>query len=397
MFRKPRHESSTAATPILPSTGRPPTPPSSSTCNRNSMNNQMAVKTPLPLLGRSQTTPRSTGRQSTTLLKHKGKTNSSILSFFKKTESPLKFDKGTEPKDDGLFLQDVEKQSFEELSQIPTPPRENEIIEFSDEDSCRYNENIGAVKRRRMSIGNVMISELSEVKHALNSNGEIGEISRRTATSGVTATTPSSMPRSVQSEATENATLLTNGHSVPRHSGPSPFIEDDESEDKITERLVKELFCKNQNSPVAKSILSPTSKKHDPEAMIPEYIPEVPSLKREPTSMIAPDAFDGIEDFIDDEFPEDGEEYMERRWMDNQERLELGLEEADVDDDYFVEENGKPVDCSLNKVSESQAGSCPICNASLEGITPDVGSLLISLFDPSLTSARQLPSMLTVV
>ena len=102
----------------------------------------------------------------------------------------------------------------------------------------------------------------------------------------------------------------------------------------------------------------------------------IPSLKQESTSYGEINDFDGIEDFIDDEFPEEGEEYLERRWMQEQADLELGLEEDEEDeggvavDDKTIKEEPK-VDTKIVMHNE-EANSCPICSASLAGITDQV-------------------------
>lgn len=75
-----------------------------------------------------------------------------------------------------------------------------------------------------------------------------------------------------------------------------------------------------------------------------------------------------IEDFLDDEFPEEGEEYLERRWMEEQRQFE-----EDFDPDGESE--------SLSELSRSDdpirddetAGTCPICSDRFVGFTEQVG------------------------
>lgn len=94
-------------------------------------------------------------------------------------------------------------------------------------------------------------------------------------------------------------------------------------------------------------------------------VPPVPTFKREPTSYADAQDYDGMDDFIDDEYPE-GEEYMERRWMEEQAELEMDLE----DDDEAMntptgghDRKGQP-EKTISGEEESLA-SCPICGRNL--------------------------------
>ena len=100
-----------------------------------------------------------------------------------------------------------------------------------------------------------------------------------------------------------------------------------------------------------------------------------PSLSRETTSAIAVDEFDEMGDFEDDEFFEGGEEMMERRWMEEQRMLEIGL-----DDDSKSESNEEDI-MTPNEDAGILAGrdhadeaGCPICGASLMGATEQQAS-----------------------
>ncbi|KAI9837649.1 MAG: hypothetical protein M1838_004768 [Thelocarpon superellum] len=100
-----------------------------------------------------------------------------------------------------------------------------------------------------------------------------------------------------------------------------------------------------------------------------------PTLKWEETSTGGGDLFDDVDDFGDDEFA-DGEEFMERRWMAEQRRLELAENgfvddvDGDVEGDGWVGgekmAGGAKVD---GPPPEEQTTCCPICNASLGGIS----------------------------
>ncbi len=94
----------------------------------------------------------------------------------------------------------------------------------------------------------------------------------------------------------------------------------------------------------------------------------IPSLKKENTSVDEWERFEDFEDFPDDTNDEfgDGEEAIERRWMEEQARLEA--EEQDEDYESF---NGFEDDLTPEQLlDEGMTATCPICEASLSGITP---------------------------
>ena len=98
----------------------------------------------------------------------------------------------------------------------------------------------------------------------------------------------------------------------------------------------------------------------------PSDVHEPPKLKQESTSVFDPGDFDDLEDYEEDEFYEQGEEYLERRWMQEQQELELGLDADDVQDDESTNLARKPESKEL-PVREINAPSCPLCGGSLVG------------------------------
>lgn len=99
----------------------------------------------------------------------------------------------------------------------------------------------------------------------------------------------------------------------------------------------------------------------------------VPDLKKENTSVDDREGFEESGDFwddIDDEFG-DGEEAVERKWMEEQARLEAEdiREQKGEDDEHFNGLDYGPVDQKPS--GEQMAASCPMCEASLDGVTPD--------------------------
>ena len=154
MFRNPRENTSAAIeTPLKPSIGRPPTPPNIRVFREPLPT--MASTKPLTPRPNSKTNVPSSARQSvkkSPIVKISGKSNASILNFFKKVDSPLK--------DESIFLsQRSTDKDIPTRPGQPSPETEEfevdveDIYEVADLDSKRFNELGGSVKRRKTSIG----------------------------------------------------------------------------------------------------------------------------------------------------------------------------------------------------------------------------------------------------
>ncbi|ESZ92816.1 hypothetical protein SBOR_6803 [Sclerotinia borealis F-4128] len=101
--------------------------------------------------------------------------------------------------------------------------------------------------------------------------------------------------------------------------------------------------------------------------------PEVPALKQENTSVDEWADFEVMGEFPDEAV--DGEEFMERKWMEEQNQLEAA-DQAQDDEDSF---NGFSGDDSLNTdVGQGSVSTCPICDASLSSITSNEASLHVN-------------------
>ncbi|MCJ1358347.1 MAG: hypothetical protein MMC33_008346 [Icmadophila ericetorum] len=359
MFRKPSgFDGNLTEASMRPSTGRSPTPPPAVTRQANSHGRPVMTitsKSPSPALGRSQTTPKNVSRQTAPLGKSKGKSNGSILNFFKKADAS---GKGTIADEEDLFFADT-SADLDAPTQVPTPPQENgdggEEV-YGGSTSSRFNEFSCSVKRRRTesrAVDPVNIFEDANSKDA-TAHTPIDELLVRSPGQDI-----HSAPKERESFSLSDVAA-------------GPFIEDSESEDEMMKHLSKAVFA--SVNPQKTEVSSATPGMEDSRAEDEDAVP-IPSLRREATSVIVSgDGFEGIEDFIDDEFPEDGEEYMERRWMDEQQRLEMGLEEVDGNEDDL------PVDLkeqgTISCGEEVGAESCPICSASLSGISPEVNIIV---------------------
>lgn len=379
MFRKPRDQPAvTSQSPILPYTGRPPTPPSADFKSPPPLTPQvrtMASKPPTPVLGRSQTTVRGVGGSRITPAgKAKGKANGSILSFFKKTETPFNTEPAPKEEQTGLFFEDSNiKSKHVSPTQTRTPPRENGDISL-DKAALRYNEDLRAVKRRRTS-EHGMLKAVEDAEEAGDERGS------KSPDAGATRPSPvdSGPANHVMGHSPEKAGgLLVNTATKEQFDveasnnklGNGPFVEDPESDDDMIRHWTASSF--EEPKPLGKLLIEevspPARLKSEPSE---DNVRNVPSLHREGTSIVGGDGFEGMEDFFDDEFPEDGEEYMERLWMEEQQGLELGLEDDSIGDDLKGKSDDTP---GLEKPAQGDEGTsaCPICNESLEGFTPEV-------------------------
>ncbi|KAL8714439.1 MAG: hypothetical protein Q9220_001772 [cf. Caloplaca sp. 1 TL-2023] len=317
MFRKPRE-----AAPVMPdstlvrlSTGRPPTPPHTKASGMDLKPEPVqtsVINAPIPLLGRTKTTPRANSK---TIInpggRSSGKSNSSILSFFKRADTlPAKAKSNEE--EEGLFLGDG-SLDMEPVgpTQTPTPPRDHDIETdiVTQDDSHRYNETNGSVKRQRLS------------------------------------------------EDLQHNTLPVAAACV----GRGPFVDASDSEDDeiLPTKPNPEEPMNNIN--VKEELLDSPSRMESAPMDSHATTSSVPTLKREPTSHADGDDFNDMDDLVDDEYLE-GEEYMERRWMQEQADLETGLEEENAD--VSTEEQ------QIDRGAEESA-SCPICQGSFGSMSEE--------------------------
>ena len=335
MFRNPREAAALIAsqTPLCPSIGRPPTPPSTTRqrAPQSSTSTTYSMAASTPLEGKTKAPPKRTPPIGAG--KAKGKPNGNIMSFFKRAESSAATMTDVKEEDETLFLGDSPMKGGAAMPlQTPTPPREEpsdestpEDVEMSIQDSplSRYNEDAVPSKKRRTEDTLRQSSHINETKAA-----------------------------------------LTRG----------PFVDDSDSDDEPvnapslpaiepTTQVIEIEMIARDTLPVIEGQLSGK----DPVG------PAVPSLKRETTGIGEVNEFDGIEDFIDDEFPEEGEEYLERRWMEEQAEFEEGLEEgqAMVDDTVDVEV-GDHRDTAMAIPQDAGSTSCPICGGNTAGLTDQV-------------------------
>lgn len=429
MFRNPRENSSeSVTTPLKPSAGRPPTPPNGKR-NPHTPVSAMSMKSSTKPL-----TPRPNSKSNVPLASHQsvkkvtsgrisGKPNASILNFFKKVDSPLK--------EDSIFLsQGSQFNNAPTRPRLPTPVFDAEIDDlYGDDDICvsRFNEDVGSVKRRKTSMTD---SDAESEEHIIppentgvgisvhvgqsaentcsppppdKSVNQMSKKSRRTGpflsdsdTEDEVDLAPSlacaNMQRAaVQIEKTElDATVLNQPEEMNNLVIPTSIEQKQISENRPiippvdTIEPFEGIFKPRKRVNVAEvqakwDALQPvepdqpssegewTNRRKGDE----KHIPLVPSLKKEDTSFDDWGRFEDIEElpYDNDEFA-DGEEFIERKWMEEQARLEAA-EAGQEFEDWNGFDNERPL---KEAPGDSIAPSCPICNASLEGVTDDQAS-----------------------
>ena len=358
MFRKPRDDNSKdPLAAVIPSVGRPPTPPLTTASKKSKPPTLTSNSSSVHLFQSMQ----PQGRTTSTPIKSKGKGNQSILSFFKKDGLPQKASTvSVECKEDALFFgseettgqkQEDKPRDTSEPSQIPTPPSDHSRhwVDAPSEpvdDATRYNEIITPLKKRRT--GATPMGFLRP-KH-----GVVEEVAE---TSIVSTTEPVEEIRNQLDD--EAKPVLRRELTSATTAEFFQYI----GFDKDKNGLLVPVKEASEDDLIVERSRSTTCQPQDPPATTGNPISEPPPLKREPTSYIDLDGFEGLDDFIDDEFPEEGEEYQERQWMDEQ-----FLKEQDMESDQDVDRNepNNPKDANASEPC------CPVCQASLVGVEDTV-------------------------
>ena len=313
--------------------------------------------------------------------KLRGKSNGSILSFFKKAESPQKSRDIVTEEDNSLFFEDAKapKERYTP-TQTPTPPRDAGDLS-SDEATTRYNEEPLPSKRRRTNeISQTASKESGNSQTALHSHNNpdlmISSVTEAVSPElrrPLSSCDPTTVDTPVDEIKNHNARseAMRHGTNAGPFTSNGPFVEDSESEDEMIKHLTRTTF--NGTTP-RELVVDEKAPIEVVELPSPEHsIPVPPILNREATSIVGGDDFDGMDDFIDDEFPADGEEYMERVWMDEQEGLEIGSEENKMDEDSLVVKDEYINDTAIDSAESQSTETCPLCSLSLAGVPSEVG------------------------
>ncbi|KAF2099862.1 DRMBL-domain-containing protein [Rhizodiscina lignyota] len=386
MFRNPRENiSRTSQERLPPSIGRPPSPPKSPETlalardvksgrpvERFSMATKMvrpggkgsngkatpAKKTLGATSGNSSGSAKTPGKQ---------RPNGSILSFFKKEEQGLFVDDNIQNGSKG-----VEKSTVN-VEAISGDADDDMDLYAAPDDQAQeaYHENGESVKRRKVS------GDIS----SLRSNGD---------TIAPTECTPPPPPIDSEEIAEADADAPTPSYSSSKTSGrqkSGPFAEDSDSDvDETSFPRRRASARKDEKIQAAPSAPHRTASEITTitETHTDEGVPELPQLNRPTTndSNVGDfEEFEGMIDFDDEEL--EGEEYQERRYMAEQRRLEMaeaGFEGDTGGFDDFPDEE-------LLRLGEQEWGphtpkddapACPICSASLKGISDQDASVHVN-------------------
>jgi DNA cross-link repair 1A protein len=337
MFRNPRGNAEVAAeAKLLPSIGRPPTPPTFPPPKRNPKISAPMPTKPIPAKARpTKGTP----------VKLKQPANGNILTFFKKAEELQ----------DNLFVRD------------------------------RYNELGGANKRRKTQEFGLDIQEVDE----------------QDGSEAFTPPPPAdplfAPVKEDDKEKVDTPVVRKSNGRTTRRAGP--FVEESDSEDEGDASTARSVASRSFDSlrhgssasnerPVM--VISKQSLFDNPEEVddlyaAPEESPVVPHLKREETSYADfgdIEGFENIQDFDDDEFPDEGEEIMERRYIAEQLKLQMsdGTYEGDLDDEAVMQNLSQieTRDSDESVETGEDVAKCPICSSELRGVTDEQASVHVN-------------------
>ncbi|KAK5022415.1 DNA cross-link repair protein PSO2/SNM1 [Exophiala sideris] len=395
MFRNPRENANLDTFKAPPSTGRPPTPPP------NGSHKQQITSSPYfppagittsnkPPMNKTPVLGRQPASRIPSSKKSGSKPNQSILSFFgkaDKNEQSAIDTKASAP----LFFKDAHQSVEEPVLASSSAPKTEE------ESPTRYNEDDGPVKRRRTTEddGDFMIRTPSPERKS-----------------------------SVPVDDTSNPPEVQKKDAKPtKHRGG--FLDDSSDEEDedwgATVNTVTEQFDATEQvrqsdfsasgdidheagSTTSKVPLKPpdlsnsetTDHDHHPRTEGDKTV--IPPLAREGTSMFNAGDF-GDEEFEDDEFFEGGEEFMERRWMEEQREMGLDFDEDSKSetDSVRTPRSNFEDDAQVEIEQGDGVSICPICSGSMKGLSEEqasshVNACLDGKAEPLLTETVSRPS-----
>ncbi|KIX98923.1 uncharacterized protein Z520_05384 [Fonsecaea multimorphosa CBS 102226] len=381
MFRNPRENRSVPIDErVLPHIGRPPTPPSSYPSKPNSYflspagyakevadgaSNKRSRTSRASMLDRHPTSKTPVAK------KHEAAQVQSILNFFAKSDKKTLNNKDTTTLPP-LFFKDVQPS-------IETP-------ELHEEES-RFHEDRGFVKRRRIDDDEDVESFVRTPSPGLG--GGAGKAGKEPSSQDENAELdkpPKKYRGGFLDDSTDeedndwtaaiNSTVNVADTTERSHDTENPETLSGAIEGDTRSNTTRNP-AKQSDSSSASSTINAVDQSRNPDREIPS-IPgrDIPPLTREATSVFEPEDF-GDADFENDEFYEGGEEYMERRWM--EEQREMGMEFDDEDLKSETEGIRMPRsmaedDDQLNAERTSGILVCPICAGSLKGLSENQAS-----------------------
>ena len=248
----------------------------------------------------------------------------------------------TDEKDAGLFLEDPDHEwDGTGPMQTPSPPGDfDDLLDLQTtgsnhdeaEDFSRYNESGGSIKRRRLSANNGEEKAVSETRplHNMVRRGPFVDES--------------------DDEDDEPKPLEVKTNPGPTGIQPLPDREEHSHALLAHEEMDQVRESPSTDEPPSMSLSTPI-------------------LKREPTSHADEPELEDLEEYIDDEYTE-GEEYLERRWMEEQAELEMGLEDGDDSDMKSMPSTEPKAELEALKGEQKETvASCPICGGGFRGLS----------------------------
>jgi DNA cross-link repair 1A protein len=394
MFRSPRENvTPRSSASVLPSVGRPPTPPHAPSIIRNSSPYFGPTATPTPKLAGMKShlvqrrpaprTPANTKKTSiaTGNPRTRSQPNQSILSFFAKSgRSEAASSNGID--DQELFFHDpatddstiYERDSSDTTTFLPGSDQSLEVHGHA----TRYNESSSPVKRRRISSQEA--TRMEEDGCELQT-----QVQTETKDAEVASDGPPEYPTTRKTSRRQRGPFIEESDSEEEQPNPvsadNALIYNSQLSTYTPERnelsRIDELHTQStditSHKARAEDILDSNILKGSSTIPLDQLdgavsdSAEKPSLTRENTSIMPLDEFEGMEDF-EDEFYEEGEEFIERRYLEEQRMFEEGLDE-DSKSESAEEGPITPRQQDEQDTFSGEARSCPICNESMEGAT----------------------------
>ncbi|KAJ9636094.1 DNA cross-link repair protein PSO2/SNM1 [Knufia peltigerae] len=355
---------------MLPSTGRPPTPPLSGGHKQVTSSRYFAspasVANRAPPMSKTPVLGRQPASRIPSLKKSSIRQNQSILQFFGKADNKNEVDaKSNLP----LFFKDA-SQSFIEQDVLGRDERT-----FSEDDSSRFNENEGPLKRRRTidDDGDFFIrtpsperkSSVTGLDTGRHSNNDTKPVKARKQRGGF-------LDDSSDEEDEDWVGAVDDTVEQNSAAGEVGEFEPDDKDDidpgtGITTSDVPLIPSAPENEDAAD---------HDRHERT-SGAANIPELPQEETSIFNAGDF-GEDDFEEDEFYEGGEEFLERRWMEEQREMGLTFEEDSKSesgaDSVRTPRSIMEDDLQIEVEQNDTIPLCPICNGNMQGLSESQAS-----------------------
>ena len=315
--------------------------------------------TPTPTIGRARTVlPVSETRKT---VKSTLKANGNILSFFQKVEVAV-----PATLEEGLFFADTStiRQSSPPVILLDKERNEDQGEEAGVEDA--FAEIGGARKRRRIDnfFNDGDQSKNGGVGAAWGQDSKAFSESHQRSTSEDPNTSRMSVSTVPKSEEKSRPISI---------SRTGPFCQDEEDEESTQVPVIPFLHHEDSISHGWTDTKKETAQVKLEESMDQDDDATRLPLLRQSTSVSVNYDFDDMGDFMDDEFPEDGEEYLGRRLMEGQGNFEGEYDEfMSTMEGPLIKEEALEDAISTKSVDGADVTACPICGTSLSGVSEEV-------------------------